>query len=248
MPNKPLEGKTIILTGTSVVQSIETLIEDNGGCVKSFPLIETVEKITEDDGKWLAQLNAYDWLIFTSQTAVLSFIAKCIRHNLEFTDLSPKIAVVGEQTAALMQKANIQVHFTPSIYSADVFVKEFRMDKGERALFLRGSMAKSTIRNGTGADEWTVYETRDCLEHLIELNQCLDLSTNPIVIFASPSAVEVYAKHIVPNLDWSFVKVASIGHVTTAALAKYGVLPYVQPKTYTMKAVIEQLILEEQTS
>ena len=248
MPNKPLAGKTIILTGTSVVQSIISLVEDNGGCVKSFPLIETIEKITEDDLKWLTQLPAYDWLIFTSQTAVLSFIAKCIRHNIEFTALPHKVAVVGEQTAALMRKANISVHFMPSIYSADVFVKEFRMEEGERALFLRGSMAKSTIRNGTGADEWTVYETRECLKHLVELDQCLLSSAESIVIFASPSAVDVYAEHIVPDLDWSVVKVASIGHVTTTALAKYGVVPYVQPKTYTMKAVIEQLILEEQTS
>ena len=248
MPNKRLAGKTIILTGTSVVQSIVTMIEDHGGCVETFPLIETVEKITDDDGKWLAQLTTYDWLIFTSQTAVMSFIAKCLRHNFEFTALSPKVAVVGEQTANLMRKANIAVHFTPSIYSADAFVKEFRMEEGERALFLRGSMAKSTIRDGIGADEWTVYETRECLKHLVELNQCISSSADPIVIFASPSAVEVYAKHIVPNLDWGRVKVASIGHVTTKALAKYGVVPYVQPKTYTMKAVIEQLLMEEQTS
>lgn len=245
MLNKPLLGKTVILTGTNVVQSIVTMVEENGGCVKSYPLIETVEKITDEDQKWLAQLTSYDWLIFTSQTAVMSFIAKCLRHNIEFTALSPKVAVVGEQTAALMRKANITVHFTPSIYSADVFVNEFHLDEGERALFLRGSMAKSTIRDGTGADEWTIYETRECLNHLFEFEQTLISSNEPIVIFASPSAVEVYAKHIVPNLDWRFVKVASIGHVTTAALAKYGVVPFVQPKTYTMKAVIEQLLMEE---
>ena len=245
MPSKPLAGKTIILTGSSVVQSVVTLVEDNGGHVKSFPLIETVEKITEEDAHRLAQLHEYDWLIFTSQTAVSSFVAKCIRHGVALTELSLKIAAVGEKTAELLRNASLNVRFIPSIFSADVFVKEFQMEQGERALFLRGSMAKSTIRDGTGADEWTVYETRDCLKHLVELEQCLVSSAEPIVIFASPSAVDVYAQHIVPDLDWSFIKVASIGHVTTAKLAIYGVEPYVQPKTYTMQAVIEQLILEE---
>ena len=245
MPSKPLAGKTIILTGSSVDQSVVTMVEDHGGCVKSFPLIETVEKITEEDTHWLTQLQSYDWLIFTSQTAVISFVAKCIRHGVAFTELSQKIAAVGEKTAELLRNANLNVHFIPSIFSADVFIKEFQMKQGERALFLRGSMAKSTIRDGTGADEWTVYETRDCLKHLDELDECLVSSEEPIVIFASPSAVEVYAQHIVPGLDWCYVKVASIGHVTTAKLAKYGVVPYVQPKTYTMQAVIEQLILEE---
>jgi uroporphyrinogen-III synthase len=245
MLSKPLTGKTVILTGSGVVQSVVTMVEENGGCVKSFPLIETVEKITEEDALWLKQLPVYDWLIFTSQTAVISFVAKCIRHGVAFTELSQKIAAIGEKTAELLRNANFNVHFMPSIFSADVFVKEFQMEQGERALFLRGSMAKSTIRDGTGADEWTVYETRDCLKHLIELDQCLVSSTEPIVIFASPSAVRVYAQHIVPDLDWRFIKVASIGHVTTAELNKYGVVPYVQPKTYTMQAVIEQLILEE---
>ena len=245
MLSKPLTGKTVILTGSGVVQSVVTMVEENGGCVKSFPLIETVEKITEEDALWLKQLPVYDWLIFTSQTAVISFVAKCIRQGVAFTELSQKIAAIGEKTAELLRNANFNVHFMPSIFSADVFVKEFQMEQGERALFLRGSMAKSTIRDGTGADEWTVYETRDCLKHLVELDQCLVSSTEPIVIFASPSAVRVYAQHIVPDLDWRFIKVASIGHVTTAELNKYGVVPYVQPKTYTMQAVIEQLILEE---
>ena len=245
MQSKPLSGKTVILTGSGVVQSVVSMVEANGGCVKSFPLIETVEKITEDDAHWLAKLQAYDWLIFTSQTAVISFVAKCIRHGVAYTELSQKIAAVGEKTAELLRNANLNVHFIPSIFSADVFVKEFQMEQGERALFLRGSMAKSTIRDGTGADEWTVYETRDCLKHLVELNKCLVSSAEPIVIFASPSAVDVYAQHIVRDFDWCFVKVASIGHITTAELAKYGVVPYVQPKTYTMQAVIEQLILEE---
>lgn len=244
MPNK-LAGKTVILTGSSAVQSVVMLIEDNGGCAKSFPLIETVEKINADDAQWLAQLPAYDWLIFTSQNAVICFLAKCIRHNVNYAQLPHKIAAVGEKTAEGLRNAQLAVHFMPSIYSADVFVKEFRAEPQERQLFLRGSMAKSTIHDGTGADEWTVYETQHCLKHLDQLERCLVTSAEPIVIFASPSAVDVYAAHIVPDLDWCFVKIASIGHVTTAALAKYGVVPHVQPRVYTMKAVIEQLLLEE---
>jgi uroporphyrinogen-III synthase len=244
MPNN-LAGKTIILTGSSVVASVKQLIEDNGGQVEHFPLIETVEKINEDDADWLAKLPTYHWLIFTSQKAVICFLAKCICHGIDYEKLPHKIAAVGEKTAELLRNAKLKVDFMPSVYSADVFVKQFRMAPQERALFLRGSMAKSTIRDGTGADEWTVYETQHCLKHIDQLEQCLIASTEPIVIFASPSAVEVYAEHIVPDLNWCFVKVASIGHVTTAALAKYGVTPFVQPKTYTMQAVIEQLILEE---
>ena len=244
MPSK-LAGKTIILTGSSVVGSARKLVEENAGQVKHFPLIETVEKINADDAEWLARLVSFDWLIFTSQNAVTCFLAKCIRHHVDYAKLPQKIAAVGEKTAQGLRNAGLAVHFMPTTYSADVFVQQFRMASEEHALFLRGSMAKSTIHDGTGAEEWTVYETEPCLRHLDALERCLIESAEPIVVFASPSAVNVYAQHIAPDFDWSFIKIASIGHVTTAILETYGVVPHVQPQTYTMQAVIEQLILEE---
>ncbi|MGN7476793.1 uroporphyrinogen-III synthase [Solibacillus silvestris] len=246
MPNR-LAGKTIILTGSTVVASVKQSIEQHGGTVRHLPLIETVEKISDEDASFIDKLPLYDWLIFTSQNAVISFLAKCIRHHVNYAELPHKIAAVGEKTAELLGNAQLKVHFMPTVYSADVFVQEFRKESQERVLFLRGSMAKATIRDGTGADEWTIYETQDCLKYIEQLEQCLISSAEPIVIFASPSAVDVYAEYIVPDLDWCFAKFASIGHVTTAALAKYGVKPIVQPKIYTMQAVVEQLILEEQT-
>lgn len=244
MPNK-LAGKTIILTGTSYTQTIAELITAHGGKVLSYPLIEIVERVAEDDKQWLAKLSHYDWLIFTSQNAVSSFVAKCTRHKVNLQQIHCHIAAVGEKTAALLKKHGLAIHFMPSVYSADVFVEEFILRSEERALFLRGSMAKRTISDGTGADEWTVYETAACTNYLQPLEVSLHEEVEPIVIFASPSAVEVYAEYIAPNLDWQYVKFASIGHVTTNALAKYGVTPLVQPRVYTMKAVIEQLILEE---
>lgn len=246
MPSNALLGKTLIITGSAVVRSVEQLIEQHDGKVYNYPLIETVEKVSKEDEYYFRELPAYQWLIFTSQNAVKSFIDKCIRHE-QTIPATMKIAAVGEKTAALLQEHGYEIHFMPTVYSADVFVKEFSMEPGERALFVRGSMAKKTIHEGTGADEWTVYETRPCRKYFSQLTQCLLTEKHPIVIFASPSAVDIYAEHIVPHVDWQSVKFASIGHVTTAALEKYGVQPMVQPKIYTMQAVIEQLILEEQT-
>lgn len=246
MPNSlPLTGKTIILTGSSFVQSISDFIEEHGGKVRLYPLIQTVEKEDVDDYERLAELSSYDWLIFTSQNAVSSFITKCIRYQINPASLTIKIAAVGEKTAALLTQHGLHIHFMPSIYSADMFIQEFQLEEGERALFLRGSLAKDTIREGTGAEEWTIYETIPCTTYIESFTHCLQTEESPIVIFASPSAVDSYATYIAPTIDWQKVQFASIGHVTTKALAKYGVTPIVQPKAYTMKAVIEQIILEE---
>lgn len=241
--NLPLTGKTIILTGSHKIQSIAPYIEANGGQVKMFPLIEAQELVSTEDEMRLIQCNDYDWLIFTSQNAVSAFVAKLTRYGVPTSAIQCKIAVVGERTAESLQQHGLAYHFMPTVYSADVFVQQFKCDG--RALFLRGSLAKSTIADGIGADEWTVYETVPSSKYVQALHETLIEEAEPIVIFASPSSVEIYAQELVPLLDWRFVKFATIGHVTTQALAKYGITPIVQPKKYTMKAVIEQLILEE---
>lgn len=248
MVNKPLVGKTIFLTGSNIVKSVLSLIKDNGAEAYHFPLIETVERFSDEDNKWLSELENYGWIIFTSQSAVHYFIQKCLRHSVNVQEIQCNIATVGEKTAALIQQYGLTVHFQPTIYSADIFVQQFQMAQGEKALFIRGSLAKSTIREGVGADEWTVYETQDCVHHIEAFRSSVQKALNPIVIFASPSAVNVYNKHIAPFVPWELVKIASIGHVTTNALQQLGVEPALQPSTYTLEAVIEQLIMEEQTS
>lgn len=247
MHSNALANKTIILTGSTVVMSVKELIIQHGGQVFCYPLIETVEKVTPEEQTYLQKVSMYDWLIFTSQNAVEFFVNKLERSQVKMPHHC-KIAAVGEKTAALLKHYGFTIDFMPTIYSADVFVQEFKLQPNEQVLFVRGSMAKSTIHDGTGADEWTVYETRPCQRYLQQFEECLLKSQEPIVIFASPSAVEIYAEHIVPNVDWRFVKFASIGHITTAALQKHGVTPIVQPKIYTMQAVIEQLILEESST
>lgn len=244
MPNK-LAGKTILLTGTKVIHSVQDLVEQHGGQLEHFPLIETVEFIAPNEAEIVDALPDYDWLIFTSQNAVLQFLHKCERYGVAVTELAVKIVAVGEKTARLLQQAGLSIDFMPTVYSADVLVQQFQLQQGERALFIRGSLAKRTIIEGIGADEWTVYETRPNLSRIEQLVDCARRSENPIVVFASPSAVHTYAKEVVPKYAWDNVKVASIGHITTAALASYGVKPIVQPTTYTMQAVILQLILEE---
>lgn len=234
--NAPLTGKTIYVTGTQKVQTIAQLVAQYGGEVQAFPLIAVQTCESEEDAEWLQRLPAYDWLIFTSQNAVTSFMQK-VKH------VSNRIAAVGAKTKEALEQYGYTVDFVPSVYSADVFVKEFPQVMGEATcLFLRGSLAKTTIKDALCCDEWTIYETVPTTAHVQAMKESLLQAAEPIVVFASPSAVQVYAEHIVPTIGWQDITVASIGHITTAALQKYGATVTVQPQIYTMQAVIEQLI------
>lgn len=238
--NAALAGKTIYVTGTQKVQTITELVERYGGEIKYFPLLAVQECRTTGDADWLQKLALYDWLIFTSQNAVSSFIQKLERHPVKVVC---RIAAVGVKTKAELERNGFSVDFVPTIFSADVFVKEFPQVAGNgRYLFLKGSLAKNTIHDALQCDEWTVYETVPLTTYVQALEESLLQAAEPVVVFASPSAVEVYAQHVVSAVDWHDVTVASIGHVTTAALRAHGAQVAIQPESYTMQAVIEQLI------
>ena len=249
MPSNRLRGKTIVLTGSNKTTSVKQFIEDNGGICAVFSLIDTRERQSGDDAHKLTILNTYDWLIFTSQNAVQTFVEKCQRSGLNVQTLTCKIASVGTKTTELLYEFGLPVHFEPSIFSADVFIQEFPSvsTATESKLFLRGSLAKPTIREGLpNVDEWTVYETVTNESSIKPLAEYL-MQHQAIVIFASPSAVAVFNQYIAPIVGWSTIRVAAIGHITAIALRNLGVDVYVQPKTYTMQAVVEEIILLEES-
>ena len=168
----------------------------------------------------------------------------------EHTGASCKIASVGAKTTALLNKYGLRVHFEPSVFSADVFIQEFPTvsREAESKLFLRGDLAKTTIREGVpNVVEWTVYETVTNESSIQPLTELLT-KQQAIVIFASPSAVSVFDQSVAPIVGWSTIRAAAIGHITAATLRHLGVEVYVQLTTYTMQAVVEEIILLEESS
>ena len=249
MQINPLSGKTIVVTGSASTTTVMNEIVRLGGQAKFCPLIDTKEIIDGNDQKYLTDVNQYNWLIFTSKNAVEAFCKKMNRLGLKSSQIQAKIAAVGAKTAELLEDNDLSVSFMPSVYSADVFVKEFPIIAGEqpKCLFVRGNRAKDTLKNGLpfAIKEWTVYETRENFTSIKPLIELVHSTTNLIIIFASPSAVDVYAKHIATDVGWEQVEFASIGHITAAAIKDYGAEVTYMPKEYTMKAVIEEITKRE---
>lgn len=220
----PLQGETIVFTGSNEPVDAVRKVEEWGGKAMYLPLIET--SIRQSD---VPDLSKYSWLIFTSRVSASAF---CML-NLEVT---AKIAAVGEKTAEVLQQHGYTIDFMPSIYSADVFVKEFPEIAGDSlCLFIKGALAKNTIAEmALPVDEWTVYDTIlkiDQAEKLKEMKQI-------IVIFASPSAVSAYRK---AGGDWQGIRIAAIGHVTEKAILEAGGHVDYIPEKYTYLQIIKEI-------
>ncbi|MGE8000681.1 uroporphyrinogen-III synthase [Lysinibacillus sp. NPDC093190] len=243
--NLPLEGKTIILTGTSKTTTIIDDILALGGQAVLVPLIETCELINKNDDVQLEFARQFEWLIFTSQNAVEAFASKMRRFNVNAAHFSGKIASIGTKTTTALEQLGFHVSFMPSIFSADVFVQEFPSVAGSNptCLFIRGKKAKKTLKEGLPfkLKEWTVYETIERHDQKQLIFECIRANSDVTVIFASPSAVDVYAKDVASVIGWEVVRIAVIGHITEAAILNHGAIVDVMPSVYTMQAVIEEI-------
>ena len=249
MHNFPLKGTTVVVTGTKITTSILSKVHSLGGEAFAYPLIETKEIIEPYDHIQIQMARNLDWLIFTSQNAVKVFIDKLRRNGVKPSEYKGKIAAVGKKTAESLEQNGFQVDFMPSVFSADVFVKEFPAIAGSnpRCLFVRGKKAKDTLRKGLPfrIKEWNVYETVENLTTVEPLIHLIQMVEKPIIIFASPSAVDVYAKHVAPFIKVQNVKYAAIGHITESAIHRNGLDVTYKPKTYTMESVIEEIVKKE---
>lgn len=242
--NLPLLHDSIVLTGTSITRNAQSRIEELGGSAIHLPLIETVEIISSKDKQYLLQSQQVDWLIFTSQNAVYAFLQKMKQYQMTASDWTNQIAVVGKKTADSLKEVGFDIDFMPTIFSADVMVKEFNnvLTAKNRCLFIRGALAKDTIVEGLKCpvETWTIYETLPTTKSINQMRNVIQQKRCTIV-FASPSAVDVYVQEILPDISWNSVDVAAIGHITYAALQAVGARNIIQPSEYTMTAVIDEI-------
>ncbi|PIC98764.1 MULTISPECIES: uroporphyrinogen-III synthase [unclassified Sporosarcina] len=241
----PLAGETVIFTGTPKSAEAAELVKSYGGIPVSIPLIEVGEIQKKADQQKLQQAMKADWLIFTSQSAVAAFRAKMLRFNVTADTFNGKVAAVGTRTAAALDKLGFAVSFIPSVFSADVFVKQFNPKKSERlhVVFLKGTLAGSLIREELPfhVSEWTVYETKSATSEIDKLSRFILHKNQVSVLFASPSAVEVFSSRIAPKTTWFGFTVCAIGHVTERALLKVGAPVHVKPETYTLVELVHEL-------
>lgn len=111
-----------------------------------------------------------------------------------------------------------------------------------------GGLAKDTLKKGLPfpIDEWTVYTTVENKESIDKIVETVRNSRQPILIFASPSAVDCFHKYAVPEIGWNQAKIACIGHITKGAVEKYGAHVTYFPQKYTMQSVIEAIAKGEE--
>jgi uroporphyrinogen-III synthase len=203
--------RVIVTRPRAQAESLLTALRAEGFEPVACPVIET-ESI--DDGP--IDLTGYDWVIIASTNGAAELGA---RHTGEL----PRVAAVGETTAAALAARGIAVDFVPSVASQEGLLVEFPRPVG-RALFAGAEGARRLLVDELPADFRAVYRT-------------VELSPAPpdgdLVALASPSAARAWSKL------GSTVPAITIGPQTTAAALEAGLTVVAEAGTQNVAGLVD---------
>src|SRR6266702_4566381 len=232
---------TVVVTrGREQAVQLSSRLRDLGAEVLEIPTIKTeAPSRREDLVDALLELNAYDWLVFTSPNGVTTFFEYFFRRFHDMRDLGgARIAAVGPATANKLKELHLQVDLMPDeaigAKVAEAF-SEFESIENLKICLLRAEVANPELPAalealGAIVDDIGCYKTGPETEDPSGISAKLLEEGADWATFTSASTVEQFHMRFdLPQLLNKFpqLKLASIGPETSKAIAALGLKPAV---------------------
>jgi len=249
---KPLFGKGIVITRPEgQAGEFASLLHAQGVRVINFPTIKIVPPVSYDGlDRAIAELSAYQWIIFTSANGVVFFLRRLKELGRDIRDLKElRICTIGSATAAKLEHLGIRVDLVPDEFISEGVVKAFEKInlRRSRILLPRAETARDVIpeglaKLGTKVDVVTAYRTVNSGKDKAELASLMNHGKVDVITFTSPSTVENFME--IMGQDYAIpkrVKIACIGPITAAAVKKAGLPVDIIQERYTIPGLVETL-------
>ncbi len=221
------EKKQIGTVATDVLmEKLETGLTTIG--MEAVPLcnmeVVPAEGIEQLD-KELAEIEKYQWIMFTSQNAIRLFFQEMNNTKTDIRKLGNiRFAVIGSGTAEKLSEYGIKADFIPSQYTVSVLAEEFAkvVKLGERVLIpraLQGSPRLTQILEKCNIlyEEIAIYDVTGKLTQNVKYLDSLDC-----LVFVSASGVTAFFRQLreqglaLPE----DIQIACIGNVTQKRLTE----------------------------
>jgi uroporphyrinogen III methyltransferase/synthase len=249
---KPLFGRGIVVTRPEAqAAGMADLLRQQGARVISFPTIRIVPPENRQAlDRALENLEAYQWIIFTSANGVRFFFERLRETGRDIRDLKGvRICTIGPATAATIEAMGIRVDLVPYSYISEGVVRAFadRDIRGRKILLPRAETARDVIPEGLAAlgasvDVVTAYRTVGSGRRKEELEPLIHAGKVDVVTFTSPSTVTHFIDIMGPDFRLpSRVKIAAIGPVTATAVKKAFLKVDILQETFTIEGLVAGL-------
>jgi uroporphyrinogen III methyltransferase/synthase len=251
---RPLEGRTIVITrARTQAQRFAQLLEAAGARVLQAPTI-----VIEPPASWelldtaLGALESFTWVVFTSVNGVAMVDRRLSTRGLAWTAIARKrVAAIGPATAEALAEHGVRVELVPTEYRAEALVEGLRrvVGPGDRVLLPRAKETRDVLvvelrRLGVAVTEVPAYQTRRIEDGVVRLREALASGSVDAVTFTSSSTARNFAEQFSDDERSAWrgrIAVASIGPITAATAAEYGLSTDVMPSEYTIPALARAL-------
>jgi uroporphyrinogen III methyltransferase/synthase len=252
---RPLEGRTIVVTRAAAqAQRFTQLLEAAGARVIEAPAIVIAPPASwEPLDAALRALPTFSWLVFTSVNGVTMVDRRLSALGLTWPVIAGRrVAAIGPATADALREHGVRVDVVPAEYRAEGLIERLRalLAPGERVLLPRAAQTRDVLVTGLralGVDvvEVPAYATRRAENNSARLSEALGAGGVDAVTFTSSSTARNFAEMFseAERRAWrGRVAIASIGPITAATAAEYGLATDIMPTEYTIPALARAII------
>jgi uroporphyrinogen III methyltransferase/synthase len=253
--DKPLAGKRIVVTrARSQARALAQQIEELGGEVIEFSTIEIhpPEDFYAFDAA-VAQIESYDWLMFTSVNAIAPFLSRLQQAGKTVKMLEQlDVGAIGPETAKELAANGISCCLVPQRYQAEGILDEVTPDlmRGKRVLIPRAAEAREvlpdTLRKwGAGVDVVVAYRTAVPVTDVEPLAKRIRRREVEVITFTSSSTVKNFVRlfnrrklaHIVNGSA-----IACIGPVTAYTVEQLGGHAAIVATEFTIPGLVSAIV------
>ena len=250
---KPLFGQTVLVTRAREQASVLTeLLEERGARCIEAPAIKMIDPESFaplDDAS--ASLGSYDWIIFTSTNGVDSFFRRLHHAGSDSRALAKaKVAAIGAQTAAQLEKFGIRADIIPLEFRAEGIVNALngQIVPGMKILIPRAVVARDVLpvkltELGATVTVAPAYRTVAGETDGKRIAGKLAMGEISLVTFTSSSTVTNLLELLGEGGAELIckAKVACIGPITAATCVEHGIRPDVIADEYTISGMVEAI-------
>jgi uroporphyrinogen III methyltransferase / synthase len=253
---RPLFGKRIVVTRAREQAStfLAALTELGADCIE-FPTIEVIPPSAyEGLDRSIADLERYQWAIFTSTNGVKFFFDRLAFHGRDTRSLKGiRVAAIGAKTGEALIEKGIRPDLIPHEFVAEAVVEAFRNEdvEGLRILLPRAAQARDVLpveleRMGATVDVVEAYRTARAQGDRSLVKELLNEGRIHMVTFTSSSTVHNFVEAFQEEGKRFFlwmenVSVACIGPVTAETAEKLGLKVTLTAREYTIESLTQAI-------
>jgi uroporphyrinogen III methyltransferase/synthase len=253
---RPLTGRRIVITRTSEqAHELADRLEEQGAAVtvRAAIRIEPADDYGPLDAA-LAELETYDWVIFTSANGVRAFARRLWGAGSDWRALRrARVAAIGPGTARELESWHVRPDFMPSEYVAEGVLAEIGNVAGQRILLPRTDIARQTLPaelrvRGAEVNEVVAYRTLAQPPDIEALRRALVEERPDAITFTSSSTVRGFVESLAAAGVGDAaevlrgVAIACIGPITAETVRSYGLEPAILAAEYTLDGLTDALV------